>query len=279
MTTGRQVQAAEGIKPVPEARLKEIVRQAPKLPVDLDLGLIAGVVADGMYGKVTSGGVEVSTMPAEKAKAIILKGFDEFIDRYGKYKSLKGIALGSMETIGFYDTLYDKGMVDDVVAHIKKRRPDFEVLTYLGNRHLQEPYFSGKRGSPTTGDVISRWETSGQDWSEFLAGEVHENFKRWKHDPAEMKKAGLNVYEMFHPNDQRRGLERQVLRPRFSDAPFRQGVSLAAAGADEGGAGGHAGSRRAAAAERHGENSLGPLQGQTVQLPAETVCTWCPRSA
>ena len=180
--------------------LDDILRQ---MDAKGGVGMIAGVVADGMYGKVVSGGVQVSTMPAEKAKAIILKGFDDFLDRYGKYKSLKGIALGSMETIGFYDTLYNKGMVDEVVAHIKKRRPDFEVLTYVGNWRLQTPYFGGKQGSPTTGDVISRWETSGKDWSEFLAGEVHENFKRWKHDPAEMKKAGLNVYEMFHPNDHR----------------------------------------------------------------------------
>ncbi len=61
-----------------------------------DFGLVAAIVADGMYGNVKSGGKKVADMSPEKAREVLLKGIDEFIDRYGKYKSLKGIALGSM---------------------------------------------------------------------------------------------------------------------------------------------------------------------------------------
>ena len=170
------------------------------------VGLVAGIVADGMYGFIKSGGVEVRTMPPEKAREVILKGFDEFLDNYGKYKSLKGIALGSMETIGFFDMLQEKGIADDVVAHIKKRRPDLDVFTYVGNIHLQDPYFGGTRGAPTTWDVIKRWEKSRTmpNWSSMLADLVVGNWTKWNHRPSNLKKIpGLGVYEQTHPDDHR----------------------------------------------------------------------------
>ena len=181
---------------------------------------IAGIVAPGMYGKVMAGGVDLSPLTPEEANApsgnkprphlsdeeakkVLLKGFDELIDRYGKYKSFKGIALGSMETIGFLDMLRKLGCLDEVVAHIKQRRPDFEVLTYLGNPYLQTPYFDGKKG-PSAWDVVSGWEQAGGDWSAYLADQVRRTFLARKNDPAEMKKVpGLHVYEMYHPNDHR----------------------------------------------------------------------------
>ena len=168
------------------------------------VGFIAGIVADGMYGKVISGGKEVAKMPPDEARAVVIKGVDQFIDRYGKYKALKGVALGSMETIGFFDTLQSKGIAADVVAHIRRRRPDWEVLTYVGNVRLQTPQFDGKHG-PAAWDVVADWETTGnKPWSAFLAGKVHENWKTWKHDPADLRAIpGLSVYEMFHPDDHR----------------------------------------------------------------------------
>ena len=173
---------------------------------------IAGVVAPGMYGKVIAGGKDVATLSPEDAKKVLLKGFDELIDRYGKYKCFKGIALGSMETVGFLDLLQDKGCLAEVVAHIKQRRPDFEVVTYVGNSYLQTPYFDGRKG-PTAWDVVSAWEQAGGegkagiaggDWPAHLAGQVGTLLKKWNHDPAELKKIdGLHVYEMYYPNDHR----------------------------------------------------------------------------
>ena len=58
------------------------------------MSFIAGIVAPGMYGRVTAGGRDVATLPPEQFKAVMLKGFDELIERYGKYKSFKGFALG-----------------------------------------------------------------------------------------------------------------------------------------------------------------------------------------
>ena len=165
---------------------------------------IAGIVADGMYGDVKAGGKLVRDLPKDEARSVILKGFDEFIDRYGKYTSFKGFALGSMETIGFYDTLRKHGLVAEVVAHIKKRRPDFTVLTYLGNVRLQTPYFSGRLGSSTSWDLMASFEKGGRNWAEHLADGVVRNWKAYGHDPAAMRAAaGLDVYEMTHPNDHR----------------------------------------------------------------------------
>ncbi len=172
------------------------------------IDFIAGIVAVGMYGTVTSKGKDVINMKPEELKEVILKGFGEFIGKYGKYKSLKGVALGSMETIGFYNLLEKAGIVKEVVEFIKKKRPDWEVMTYVGNKYLQSPYFDGTtiqgNSSPDMVDIVLKWEKEGGDWSKFLAKEVAACLKSWKNDPAEMRKIeGLNFYEMFHPDDHR----------------------------------------------------------------------------
>lgn len=166
---------------------------------------IAGIVADGMYGDVKAGGKLVRDLPKDEARKVILQGFDQLIDRYGKYKCFKGFALGSMETIGFYDTLAKLGLVEEVVAHIKQRRPDFTVLTYVGNVRLQTPFFSARRNAQVTNwDVISGFEKGKSTWSVHLAEQVHGALKEMGHDPAVMRKIkGLDLYEMTHPNDHR----------------------------------------------------------------------------
>jgi hypothetical protein len=177
---------------------------------------IAGIVAPGMYGKVIAGGKEIGALPAPQAKAALLKGFDELLDRYGKYKSFKGIALGSMETIGFLDLLKSKGCLAEVVGHIQSRRPDLEVLTFLGNSYLQTPYFDGKAG-PSSWEVVTGWEQAGGDWGAYLAGQVGKCWQNWGHAPEDLKKiAGLHVYEMYYPNDHRlHDLYRQEPRQRI----------------------------------------------------------------
>lgn len=177
------------------------------------VGLICGIVADGMYGDVKHGDKPVRNLDPAEQKRVFLKGFDEMIDKYGKYKSFKGFALGSLETIGFYDTLHAAGLEHDVVAHIKQRRPDLEVLTYLGNSHLQRAYFapytatahSGREyGTPTPLDMILGWENSGKPWDHHLADQILTNMKAWGEDPAEMNAVpGLAVYEKETPDDHR----------------------------------------------------------------------------
>jgi len=52
------------------------------------LRYLIGGVAPGMYGKVMAGGKDVGTLAPEEAKKVLLKGFEELIDRYGKSKGL-----------------------------------------------------------------------------------------------------------------------------------------------------------------------------------------------
>jgi len=167
------------------------------------VGFILGIVAEGMYGKVMAGGKHVAALAPEEFKRVMIAGFDQLIDRYGKYKSFKGFALGSMEALGFYDLLAAKGCAKEVVAHIKKRRGDLDVITYVGPWHLQAEYFDGKKG-PDMWDVISRWEKSGQPWSDFLGDEALKYLKGIKNDPAAMKAVpGLQVYEKYTSEDHR----------------------------------------------------------------------------
>jgi len=177
---------------------------------------IAGIMAPG-FGPFTSGGKNVVLLSNEDFRKVMIKGLDEFIEHYGKYKCLKGIALGSLEYNVLYDLLRDKGALADVVEHIKKRRPDWTVFTYLGE--MKREYFAGntvtpilkpedeylsntrKVAAPSAGNVIQRWEKSGKPWGDFLGDEVGALWKAWKRVPGEMKSAGLDIYEYYASED------------------------------------------------------------------------------
>lgn len=178
------------------------------------VGLVAGIVATGrtqngirgMYGTIKSGGRDIIDMSPEETKATVIRGLDEFLDRYGKYESLKGIALGSMETIGFWELLNDRGVLGDVVAHIKQQRPDLMVQTYFGNGYLQTPYFDGNRDPKTEADIIADWEQRGGSWPDFLGDQVLAVWKQapYRHDPDDARSVpGLTAFEMSHPDDHR----------------------------------------------------------------------------
>jgi len=176
------------------------------------VGLIVGIVADGMYGDLKHKGQIVRNLPKEKAKEIIIKGFDEIIDKYGKYKSFKGFAFGSMEATGFLQTLKELGILQDVINHIKKRRPDFDIITYLGNAYLQTPYFQpfeDKRRNrsypaPTTDEVIFNWEKTDGDWEKYLGDLIWNDWIKWGFNPKYLLSIpGLKVYEKTLPDDHR----------------------------------------------------------------------------
>jgi len=175
------------------------------------VGLIFGIVADGMYGDVKQNDKIIRDLPSAEKKAALLKGFDEIIDYYGHYKSFKGFSLGSLEAGGFYDTLNDAGLLEEVIAHIHQRRPDLEVISWLGCAGLQRPYFKTKKTAhshsyPATPahEVILGWEKSGQPWDRYVGDVILNQWKSWNYDPADMGAiSGLNVYEKKAPDDHR----------------------------------------------------------------------------
>ena len=193
---------------VPEDRgLEKILERMDKKG---GVGLIFGIVADGMYGDIKHDGQLVRDLPPEERKRVLLEGFDQIIDRYGKYKSFQGFSLGSLESIGFYDTLHEAGLVEEVVQHIKKRRPDFAVQTYLGCSRLQTSFFmtTKDRGrtyaAPTSSEVVLNWEASGKPWEAYLSETILQSWKSWGHDPTAMRAVkGLDLYEKKNPDDYR----------------------------------------------------------------------------
>ena len=150
-----------------------------------------------------AGGKALGSMGTDELKTALFKGFDEFLDRYGKFKSLKGVALGAQYGLDTFDFLKSKGVEKDVVAHLKSKRPDLDVIAYLGGKALHEPYFSGG-ATGNTWNVVSHWEKSGKPWPEFLGEQALLQWQAWKHDPAEMRKIpGLTILEQYQPDDHR----------------------------------------------------------------------------
>jgi len=179
-----------------------------------DIGFIAGIVADGMYGMVTHDGQPLYKMSPDEMRPILFQGLEQIITNYGKYKSFKGIAFGSMETTGFLDTLIKHGLMEEAVTHVKELRPDLEVITYLGSSWLQRPYFMPYTNTfvktayayptPTVEQVIGQWEDSSKDWKKHLADTVLQNWKNWNQDPAALRTVeGLTLYEKRLPDDHR----------------------------------------------------------------------------
>jgi len=141
----------------------------------------------------------------DELRAGLSRAFDEFLDRYGKYRSLKGIAFGAMYGIEPVADLLRRGIAADVVRHVRERRPDLEVATYLGGRALHDEYFArpgrAEGGAPTSREVVFGWESSGQSWSDWLGDRALDAWRAWGQDPAALRAAGFTLYEQMQPDD------------------------------------------------------------------------------
>jgi len=158
--------------------------------------------------------VAFSEMTDDEFLAALKAGFDEFLARYGKYKSLTKIAFGAQyRAFGpadgptFTRMLAERGLLAQAVALIKDQRPDIQVLTYIGGRTLHAQYFDGgKHGeatAPTTGEVVTRWETSGKPWTDVLGDAAADVWRIWGPDPATLDVPGLDIYDQYQPDDYR----------------------------------------------------------------------------
>jgi hypothetical protein len=149
-------------------------------------------------------GISLGKLSTDELKATLIKGYDEFLDRYGKYKSLKGLTLGAMYGIEPVADMIEKGIAKEVVDHIKAKRPDLEVATYLGGQALHAEYFAppAKGGTaPSAEKVAIGWETSGQSWSDWLGNQALECWKAWGRSPEAVRSTGLRLYEQLQPDD------------------------------------------------------------------------------
>jgi len=150
-----------------------------------------------------AGGRPLGEMTPDERRAALIEGFEQFVDRYGKFKSLKGIAMGGQYGIHWFRDLHNEGLAQDVVTAIKAKRPDLEVITYVGGWNLHAQYFDGSRAR-STGQVVAEWEKGDSSWSDVLGECALDAWKAWGQDPAELKKIeGLTVYEQLQPDDHR----------------------------------------------------------------------------
>jgi len=158
----------------------------------------------GPEGNVRLGDKRYEDMTPDELRAAAIRFFDEFLDRYGKFKSLRAIGLGSQYGIGFYKRLAAAGIVQDVVSHIKAKRPDIQVMVFVGGLGLHVPYFNGSGGAPTAKQVYTAFETGDRTWPQTLGDYAHKAWRAWRQDPVEMAKIdGLDVYEQYQPDDYR----------------------------------------------------------------------------
>ncbi len=166
------------------------------------MGFVAGFF---LRPNFTIGGKPLGEMETEELRDALIAGFDQFLDRYGVYGSLKGVALAgqySNRCITFLDSM---GVAADVVAHIKNRRSDLHVKVYTGAWNLHAEYFDGNRYPDTAGEVVARWETSGVPWSDFIGEEARKGWELWGYDPDRLRAdmPGLTIYEQLQPDDHR----------------------------------------------------------------------------
>ncbi|NLF29831.1 MAG: hypothetical protein GX591_02950, partial [Planctomycetes bacterium] len=158
----------------------------------------------GPEGNVTLGGKRYADMTSDELRQACFTLFDEFLDRYGSYQSLRAIGLGSQYGIHFAKRLAEAGVLDDVVAHIKARRPDLQVFVFTGGLGLHVEYFGGRNGGPTANDVIAAFEQGGGSWDEVLGDMAVKAWTAWGQSPADFKAVeGLDVYEQYQPDDHR----------------------------------------------------------------------------
>lgn len=150
------------------------------------------------------GKTDVKYDPAER-RALIEKGFEQFMERYGKSPSLYGIAFDTQDLSPKYgEAALDQfrksfGTLAEFRGFLRSIAPDLPVFHFLGGRSIHDQYFHD------AGDVLHRWETSEDhpDWSAFLADEADSLWTSWNRDPDEMNADGIETILSYHADDAR----------------------------------------------------------------------------
>lgn len=149
------------------------------------------------------GGKPYSEASKAEYAAGLRKGFQQFIERYGKHASLYGIALDTQDLSPRYgeaalDCIRDcfDGELGKFTAFIHDLKPDLKVFHFLGGRSIHAQYF------PDGGDVIGRWEKAAAPWSQHLADEVGSLWKSWQRDPSQLNRVpGLTTILNYQADD------------------------------------------------------------------------------
>ncbi len=144
----------------------------------------------------------------------LFEGFAQFIERYGHHESLYGIGFDTPDLSPAYgDSLPDilleccDGDLERFTSFIHERKADLKIFTLVGAQDLHHQYFSD------AGDVMARWQGSGEPLQTFLAEEAHRLWTRWGRDPHELGAVdGLTVMYQYQLDD-------HAIYPSYSQQP------------------------------------------------------------
>jgi len=133
----------------------------------------------------------------------LLKGFVEFLERYGGSPALYGVAFGTPDfgpaygnaTLDIIKELFD-GDLGAFTKFIHAHKPDLRIYTFVGAQDLHDQWFDDFPG------VMARWEAGAVAWDQFLADEALALWKKWGRDPAMLAEApGLITVYQYQPDD------------------------------------------------------------------------------
>ena len=151
----------------------------------------------------TIGGKAYTQENRQEYREGLLKGYDEFLTRYGHHPSLYGIAFDPPDLSPRYgnaqmDTIRElmDGDIGKFTAFIHQRKPELKIFAFVGSPSIHLPYFTDP------GEVLGQWLKSGQSWQNFLAEDARKRWAGWHRDPAALAKVpGLTVVYQYHHDD------------------------------------------------------------------------------
>ena len=152
-------------------------------------------------------GVTTGELTDEKAIQAWVKGIGEFVDKYGKHPSLKGISFGG--PAGCNRMRSDKlgRLQQELAAMLAKRRPDIQAYAFFGYEYLHHgAFFSLKdKGHWPYADIISPWEKGpATPWDRVLADHVGRYYQDIKLDIKDYQdRKCLVPVRSYYPMDQR----------------------------------------------------------------------------
>jgi len=143
----------------------------------------------------------------EKSVLNWIKAIGEFVDKYGKHPSLKGISFGGPAGCNRMISENLGKLQQGLTAMLAKKRPDIQVYAYFGYQYLHHgAFFSQKKQGhwPYT-DIISEWEKEpAAVYSELLTKNIAAYYKEMNLNIKDYQnRPGLVPVRSYYPVDQR----------------------------------------------------------------------------
>ncbi|MBN2582090.1 MAG: hypothetical protein JXL80_03410 [Planctomycetes bacterium] len=147
-----------------------------------------------------------------------VEGIGQFIDKYGRHRSLKGISFGGPAGCNRFRTPKFTELQEKLRAMIRSKQPDIKLHVFFGNEYLHRSLFNTQGYEPYEA-VIAPWESASADasFADTLAAGIdrywrehlHMNIKDYRNRP------GFVVHRSFYPNDHRCFEHYPLRTPRF----------------------------------------------------------------